>query len=283
MAKGGRQRRHPFVKVRCEGERRDRSVSREKSYRLIVSAGGRLCKGDVSARCESREVDELVRDPDTLMTMGHQDGSAAESAATKRRPEGAEVGRRGEGRQRIIDAATELFSTRGYAATTTRDIALHAGIRQPSIYSHFPVKADILTAVVQQTVYSTVDMFDEMTSAEPESVGVERLLRLVEYDVRLLCSGEWNVALLGYIPDARADDIEVRMRPHNLQLRARYREAVAGALEESSRDDDPDLIADVVMALVEGVILHRVRHPGSGSGAKELALAVREAARRIVA
>ncbi|MFT4082365.1 MAG: TetR/AcrR family transcriptional regulator [Nocardioides sp.] len=189
----------------------------------------------------------------------------------------SEALRRGEGRQRIVDAATELFITRGYAGTTTRDIAMKAGLRQPSLYTHFSVKADILVAVMMQTVRPSVDLAAELT-ADTGLGGVERLVRLVEFDVRMLCGGPWNIALLGYLPEVRTEEV---LGNRNLyqDLRAAYRALVAGALAESGRTD-VERTTDVVMTLVEGVVLRRVQNPDLDP--EELAPAIARAARAIV-
>ena len=43
-----------------------------------------------------------------------------------------------DGRERILKAAALLFHERGYAAVTLKDIAEKVGIKQSSIYYHFP-------------------------------------------------------------------------------------------------------------------------------------------------
>jgi AcrR family transcriptional regulator len=51
-------------------------------------------------------------------------------------------------RQRLIDAAAELFWERGYAATGLSDILDAAGARGGSLYHFFPTKDDLLLAVI---------------------------------------------------------------------------------------------------------------------------------------
>jgi AcrR family transcriptional regulator len=43
-----------------------------------------------------------------------------------------------ESRERVLQQAEHLFSERGYAAVTLRDIAAGLGIRQASLYHHVP-------------------------------------------------------------------------------------------------------------------------------------------------
>lgn len=55
-----------------------------------------------------------------------------------------------DGRSRILDEAERLFRTRGYNAVTMRDIAREVGIRQASLYYHFPSKEQLFVAVTER-------------------------------------------------------------------------------------------------------------------------------------
>lgn len=49
---------------------------------------------------------------------------------------------------RILSAALELFSKRGYEAVTVEQIAQAVGIKAPSLYKHFKSKRDIFDSIV---------------------------------------------------------------------------------------------------------------------------------------
>ena len=53
-------------------------------------------------------------------------------------------------RQRILDAAIELFRTRGFDATTTRDLAAAAGIAAGTVFNYFSTKEVIIAALAEQ-------------------------------------------------------------------------------------------------------------------------------------
>ena len=50
-------------------------------------------------------------------------------------------------KERLILAAIELFSTKGYEGTSVEEIAKAVGIKAPSIYDHFKGKEALLYAV----------------------------------------------------------------------------------------------------------------------------------------
>ena len=53
-------------------------------------------------------------------------------------------------RERVLIAAETLFRQRGYNVITMRDIAEEVGIRQASLYYHFPSKEQLFITVVEQ-------------------------------------------------------------------------------------------------------------------------------------
>ena len=55
-------------------------------------------------------------------------------------------------RQRILDAAIELFRTRGYEPTTTRDIAVGAEIATGTLFNYFPTKEAIIAVLAEEAL-----------------------------------------------------------------------------------------------------------------------------------
>jgi len=53
-------------------------------------------------------------------------------------------------RRQVLDAALELFSHRGYRATTVRDIAGEANVSTGNVYHHFPDKESIFHALLDE-------------------------------------------------------------------------------------------------------------------------------------
>ena len=76
------------------------------------------------------------------------------------------MGTKGEGnRQRIIEAADQLFYRRGYNQTSFQDISDATGIPRGNFYYYFKTKDDILDAVVASRCDSFVTMLKENESS----------------------------------------------------------------------------------------------------------------------
>jgi AcrR family transcriptional regulator len=56
----------------------------------------------------------------------------------------------GATQQRILDAATEAFATRGFTATTMADVVAGSGASVGSIYHHFGGKRELFLAIFEQ-------------------------------------------------------------------------------------------------------------------------------------
>lgn len=64
-------------------------------------------------------------------------------------PAGLRKTRKEATRNRVIDAARELFDTQGYQGTTIREIARHAGVSVGSVFTTFASKGEILSQVME--------------------------------------------------------------------------------------------------------------------------------------
>lgn len=68
----------------------------------------------------------------------------------KHQPRMAAVARR----RQIVDVAISLFSEKGFRGTTTKEIALAAGVNEAIIFRHFSTKKDLYSAILDQKACS---------------------------------------------------------------------------------------------------------------------------------
>ena len=86
--------------------------------------------------------------------------------------------RTSEVRELLLDAATEVFARKGYAATTTDDIAAEAGVARTLIFRHFGSKSDLFRASQLQPFIDLLEGFRATWSAQQDEVWTaERLMR----------------------------------------------------------------------------------------------------------
>src|ERR1700741_5497686 len=62
-------------------------------------------------------------------------------------------------RQKLLDAAIDLFSEVGYAAAGLGEIIEHAGMTKGALYHHFDSKEALATAIIEQGTTRTRDAF----------------------------------------------------------------------------------------------------------------------------
>jgi AcrR family transcriptional regulator len=67
----------------------------------------------------------------------------------------------GKARDQLIASARELFAANGYAGTSTRQIAQHAGVHESLFYRHFRTKANLFDAAVVEPVREFVTRYVE--------------------------------------------------------------------------------------------------------------------------
>ncbi|MBY0599352.1 TetR/AcrR family transcriptional regulator [Bacillus bingmayongensis] len=60
--------------------------------------------------------------------------------------------KRNERQMRILEAAVDMFGEKGYASTSTSEIAKRAGVAEGTIFRYYKTKKDLLLAVVMPTL-----------------------------------------------------------------------------------------------------------------------------------
>ena len=80
-------------------------------------------------------------------------------------------------REQLLDTAAVLFAQRGYARSTTAELAKAAGVTEPIIYRHFESKKDLFIALVERTATRTLELWAQRLADAKDAA--ERLRRLL--------------------------------------------------------------------------------------------------------
>ncbi|MEB3367955.1 TetR/AcrR family transcriptional regulator [Saccharopolyspora mangrovi] len=138
-------------------------------------------------------------------------------------------------KEALLQAASELFTERGFSATTVRDVAARAGVNQALLFRYFGSKQELFAAVLTRN--------NEQVIAELSAEELPRQLL-----INLLDSAEPNgehplVAMLRSWSDERAAEM----------LRGELGDRYTERLAELTDADDARLRADLVLAWVFGI------------------------------
>lgn len=80
--------------------------------------------------------------------------------------------------EEILDAALEVFTTKGFAAARLDEIARAAGISKGTLYLYFKSKQDIFEAAIQHTINPRLEQVEKLVS-EDDGPAADLLTRLI--------------------------------------------------------------------------------------------------------
>lgn len=164
----------------------------------------------------------------------------------------------------LLDSAAELFSTRGYEASTMRDIARNNGMLPGSIYYHFPNKDALLVAVYEEGVHRLTDRVEEALNgiANPW----DRLERMLATHVAMIVEPTaYARVIIRILPDA-APAVAGQL----IALRNRYERILRSLIEALPLADGTD--RRVLRLLLIGAANHiPVWHRPGGRAPAEIA------------
>ncbi len=159
------------------------------------------------------------------------------SSSGKRPPSDTRATRRGrangeQSRQRILDAATEVATERGYEGATISLVSKKSGLPPTSIYWHFADKDDLIAAVIERSFARWLDAL-ELPSVQG---GRERAVELGTQVAKALLDAP-DFLRLGLMLALERRPVEPRAREMFLQVR----DQAFGRFEAIVRDIAPGL------------------------------------------
>lgn len=145
-----------------------------------------------------------------------------------------------ERRASLLEAATDVFRTKGYSATTMDDISTSAGFARANVYWYYRSKDDIFAAVMNQMLE---DEISALTVKHANADPANRLLAgLVEmYPYRSL-HREMHERMPYSDAVAAAHDSLIKW----------VRDLVYEVVADSDAEADRDVVADLILSIFEG-------------------------------
>ncbi len=169
------------------------------------------------------------------------------------RPRASDFEGSGDPREDLLEAAAELISTVGYARATTRAIAAKAGLRQSSMFHYFPSKADLLAALFERIIGTSIKIVDALDASDLTPGA--RIYALAYGDVCNLAGSETNIALLQFINEAQGEQFD-RFWQDYTKLRDAYARYLAeGIAEGSLATSSVPLATDLILGMIDSVAM----------------------------
>ncbi len=173
-------------------------------------------------------------------------------------------------RQRLLDSAAELFNSKGYVATTVREIVTAAGVTKPVLYYYFRNKEGIFLELMQATYVKFNAMVDSVRS---EKGGAREKLRLfIDQTFSLFLEEIKTVRLMYsiyYGPHQGAPffDFDIYHR--------KFQEVIRGLVEEGIRrkefgDKSPEDMTWVIIGVINVVMEVELGHQEMSLGREGL-------------
>ena len=158
-------------------------------------------------------------------------------------------------RQRILEAAIEMFATKGFEASSVRDLARAVGIKAPGIYSHFTSKEAILSEAMIRALTDFLTYIAAPSAAtNPKDLLRETVHRHVLYQLQHLPITRANDLLLNsetighFLPEEDHQLLVDVQRSYFELVRAR----VSAVLGESNTLD-PTITAFAIITMCDRV------------------------------
>jgi AcrR family transcriptional regulator len=179
-------------------------------------------------------------------------------------------------RQRILDAARDLFEQRGLSVTLN-DIAHHAGVGVGTVYRRFPDKKELIDDLFEQRLQDLVGFMDDAVADPDPWNGITSFL---ERALELQASNRGLMELITGMPDGleRVARIRDRLFPLGSELVRRAHESgglredieaqdlpviqlMLTTLIDAARDIDPDLWRRYLKIVLRGISAQPEREP----------------------
>jgi len=114
----------------------------------------------------------------------------------------------------LIDAAEELFRTRGYHQTSVSDIVKNIGVAQGTFYYYFETKEDVLEAIISRIVISIINELEKLVDNQAVSAK-GKICQMVQLFFRKLKDEE---ALLAVLFDEKQLHLMAKIENHAKKL-----------------------------------------------------------------
>lgn len=150
----------------------------------------------------------------------------------------------------IVEAATALFSKKGYEATSVRDIADAVRLKPGSLYAHIRSKEDLLAVIIERVTETFYERGRAALAADGRTAS-ERLRAFMVAHLETIADHQQSATVFLH----EWEGLDPKRRAHNLKQRDEYESWLVDLIDEGVRAGefravDTRLAAKAVLSLV---------------------------------
>lgn len=191
--------------------------------------------------------------------------SATSTKTVRRKRAGTKGVARADREEQILDVASRVFGSTGFAATGINEIAEQAGISKPLIYTYFGSKEGLFEACLVRAGSLIADDVDR-TAASGE-IGLARAVVTLDGVFRMLEGRPWIWRLFFDPTRPQTPEIDAVIDRYSGRLTSRADEGIAELMAFVGNDDplDHSALLAIWSSIFDGLITWWLDHPGISS------------------
>ena len=172
----------------------------------------------------------------------------------------------------IIKAATRLFASQGYDATTTLQVAMEIKVTEPSVYYYYKNKITLFNAILEEASRSYFKRIDGLDFTERDAFGcIESIVRL---HFSVVADEPLHMRILLRSCPARLKDSEDKCTKIFREARFKLKDMFNNALERGISSGefyelDVDATSNMLIAVLNGIMRQQMAAMDSLEGVEE--------------
>ncbi|RYF91521.1 MAG: TetR/AcrR family transcriptional regulator [Chitinophagaceae bacterium] len=154
----------------------------------------------------------------------------------------------------IVKAAAALFRTRGYKATSMRELALSMGVEAPSLYNHIGSKSELLQCICFKVANAFQGHLQQVENLQASPV--VKLEKLIRFQIQMMLQAFDEV----YVSNHEWRYLEEPHHSDYLQQRKTYEQRMVMLITEGKgqnllKDVHPQVAVLTILSAVRGLEL----------------------------
>jgi AcrR family transcriptional regulator len=156
-------------------------------------------------------------------------------------------------REKILEAAAQIFSQKGYHATSMSDIAGAVNLQKASLYHHVDSKQEILLSLLEEALDLVTERVGQVVN---RPIPADEKLRLAMYSYLETLTEQRDLAAILLLEHRSLDpELHSRHLPRRDRFEQLWRDVLHTGIDEGKfKIDDVPLVTRGLLGIMNGVV-----------------------------